>query len=161
MDKYQQSQKSKLFKPEHGDPYLEPVPEGTASCPQCGAVYHQGRWNWLQNPPDDMRQHVCPACRRIADDCPAGTLHLGGKFLQNHREEVLGLIRNTEAAEKAQHALERLLRIADQGDGMQVTTTGMHLAQRLGHVLSSAFKGECSYRYAQDEHHLTVHWWRD
>ena len=161
MDNYQQSQKNKLFKPEHGDPYLEPTPQGTAHCPQCGALHHQGRWSWQQIVPDEVQQHLCPACRRIADDQPAGTLHLSGGFLAGHREEILGLIHNTEAAEKSQHALERLLRITDQDDGLLVTTTGMHLAQRIGHALSAAYKGECDYRYAQDEYHLAVHWSRD
>lgn len=161
MDKYQQSQKNQLFKPAHGDPYLDAMPGGGARCPQCGAVYHQGRWSWQQALAEGAPSHVCPACRRIADDQPAGTLYLAGGFLEAHREEVLGLIHNTEAAEKAQHALERLLRITDQDGGLLVTTTGMHLAQRIGHALSAAYKGECDYRYAQDEYHLAVHWSRD
>ncbi|MFT6466503.1 BCAM0308 family protein [Halopseudomonas sp.] len=161
MDKHQQSQKDKLFKPSHGDPYLEVLPRGSAQCPQCGAVHDHGRWSWQQAVPKGAQAHVCPACRRIADDQPAGTLHLAGGFLAAHREEVLGLIHNTEAAEKAQHALERLIKVSEQEDGLQVTTTGTHLAKRLGHALSGAFKGECSYQYAEDELHLTVHWSRD
>jgi NMD protein affecting ribosome stability and mRNA decay len=160
MDKHQQSQRNKLFKPAQDDPYLE-MPGGSAHCPQCGAVRHQGRWSWQQAVPEDAQAHACPACRRIADDQPAGTLRLTGSFLAAHREEVLGLIHNTEAAEKAQHALERLIKVSERGDGLQVTTTGIHLAQRLGHTLTGAFKGECSYQYADDEHHLAVHWSRD
>lgn len=161
MDKHQRSQKNKLFNPEHGDPYLAAMPEGNAHCPQCGAVHHQGRWTWLLALPEGAQAHVCPACRRIADDQPAGTLHLEGGFQAEHRAEVLGLIHNIEAAEKAQHALERLIKVSERQDGLLVTTTGIHLAQRLGHALTGAFKGECSYRYAEGEHHLAVHWSRD
>lgn len=60
MDNYQQSQKNKLFKPEHGDPYLEPTPQGTSHCPQCGAVHHQGRWSWQQVVPNEAQQQLCP-----------------------------------------------------------------------------------------------------
>ncbi|GAB6389796.1 BCAM0308 family protein [Stutzerimonas marianensis] len=123
MDKHQQSQKSKLFKPTHVDPYLAEMPGSSAHCPQCGAVYRQGRWSWQQTVPDDAKSHICPACRRIADNQPAGTLHLAGSYLEAHREEVLGLIHNTEAAEKAQHALERLIEVSEQQGGLRTTTT--------------------------------------
>ena len=124
-------------------------------------MHHQGRWSWEQAAPDKAQARLCPACRRIADDQPAGTLHLAGGFLAAHREEVLGLIHNTEAAEKAQHALERLIKVSEQQGGLQVTTTGIHLTRRLGHALTGAFKGTCSYQYAEDGNHLAVHWSRD
>lgn len=161
MDKYQQSQKNQLFHPQHGDPYLKPPSSGVALCPKCGAVYQQGRWSWQAAPAAEAQSLDCPACQRIADDQPAGTLHLSGAFLGEHRDEILNLIHNTETAEKAQHALERLLRVRDEEAGLQVTTTGVHLANRIGHALSAAYKGSIEYSYNEDEHHVGIHWRRD
>ena len=38
MDKYQQSQKNKIFKEGTHDPYRMEHVSGTALCPQCGAL---------------------------------------------------------------------------------------------------------------------------
>ncbi len=81
MDSYQQSQKSKLFKTPPHDPYCQPRMQGSAVCPQCDAVYQAGNWTW--NRPENTVVHnaqsvTCPACRRIADNVPAGTLTLSG-----------------------------------------------------------------------------------
>ena len=32
-------------------------------CPQCGAVYHEGRWHWAERP-DQAQEALCQACHR-------------------------------------------------------------------------------------------------
>lgn len=163
MDKYQQSRKDKLFKPEHPDPYLETHrPKGTARCPQCGVIYSAGRWAWQgEASVSAVEEVVCPACRRIADRAPAGMVRLSGAFLQEHRDEITHLLRNTETREKPDHALERLIEIVEDGDELVVTTTGMHLANRIGHALEAAYDGDSDYRYSDSELFLSVEWRRD
>jgi hypothetical protein len=41
-----------------------------------------------------------------------------------------------------------------------VTTTGLHLARRLGEALARAYKGELSFRYADEEASIRVYWQR-
>lgn len=159
MHKYQQTQKNQLFQPQHNDADL--ASSGAALCTQCGVSYHRGHWSWKAVAPSDAHSIVCPACRRIADDQPAGILQLSGNFLREHREEILNLIHNTEAAEKTQHALERLLKVTEHDDGMEVTTTGMHLANRIGHALNAAYKGRSEYHYSDDENTVNIRWQRD
>jgi hypothetical protein len=164
MDKYQQSQKNKLFKPSFHDPYCLPKLEGSAVCPQCDATYQAGNWTWRR--PENTVIHdaqtvTCPACRRINDGMPAGTLTLSGSFLQKHRDEIIHLIENTEKKEKADHALERIIGLTDSAGDLIVSTTGIHLANRLGHALQAAFKGDCDYRYSDDVYGLSVDWRRD
>jgi len=161
MNKYQQSQKNKLFKPQHGYPYLAQQSGAAALCSQCGAHYQAGHWVWQASVPADTPKVVCPACRRTADNAPAGTLTLTGHFLRDHRTEILNLIHNIEAAEKAEHALERLLRVNELDDGLEVTTTGMHLANRIGHALNAAYKGHAEYHYSDDENYVDIRWARD
>jgi aromatic ring-opening dioxygenase LigB subunit len=92
---------------------------------------------------------------------PAGTLTLSGSFLLKHRDEIINLIENTEKKEKAEHALERIIKLTDSGDDLIVTTTGIHLANRLSHALESAFKGKSDYRYGADQYGVSIHWTRD
>jgi hypothetical protein len=63
------------------DPYQSKskLPEPTI-CPQCGAVYHQGRWTWTKRPVQ-AHEEMCPACQRVREKYPAGFLALSGRFL--------------------------------------------------------------------------------
>ncbi|SEE61181.1 BCAM0308 family protein [Pseudomonas migulae] len=164
MDKFQQSQKNKLFKTPTHDPYSASRIEGAAVCPKCEAVYGAGTWSWKR--PENTVVHgaqtlTCPACRRIEDDRPAGTLTLSGSFLHKHRGEIIQLIEHTEKKEKAEHALERIIKLDDATDDLVVTTTGIHLANRLGHALEAAFKGSSEYHYSDSEYGVNVRWSRE
>ena len=77
------------------------------TCPGCGAVYHQGHWQWQASRPADAQEVNCPACQRIADKVPAGLVEISGDFFVEHREEIKGLIRNLEEKEKGSHPLNR------------------------------------------------------
>ncbi|SDK43105.1 BCAM0308 family protein [Pseudomonas indica] len=161
MDKYQQSHKDKLFKSKTHDPYLAEHSAGPALCPHCGALYRTGHWAWSATIPAETEMVICPACRRVAENRPAGTLNLSGAFLGAHRQDIINLIRNTEQLEKAEHALERIIGINEDKDTVEVTTTGLHLANRIGHALGAAYKGHSRYQYSDDETHLSIHWERD
>jgi len=43
---------------------------------------------------------------------------------------------------------------------MLVTTTGVHLARRIGEALSRSYKGEFSFQYGDGEKTLRVYWER-
>lgn len=128
-------------------------------CPGCGAVFHEGRWQWIPRPAQAAEQ-TCPACNRIADELPAGFVHLSGAFFADHREEVVHLINNTAARESAERPLERLMAMTAANGGMLITTTGIHLARRLGEALHSAYQGDLEYHYNEEEMLLRVHWQR-
>jgi hypothetical protein len=128
------------------------LPEPTV-CPQCGAVFHKGRWQWLSKPPE-----TCPACHRIRDHFPAGYVTMKGKLLKTHRDELVRLIRNQESREKTEHALERIMKIEEEEDSWLVTTTDIHLARRIGEALHRAHKGQLEYSYNDEENLLRVSW---
>lgn len=163
MDKHRQSISDKLLKPEHHDPYLRPWHQRNDTlCPQCGAAYQAGRWTWhgLVDA-SNAEEATCPACQRIAENVPAGTVSLRGAFVKQHADELCGLVRNTEELEKSEHPLERLIAISDSADGLDVTTTGLHLAQRIGHALEAAYDGELQIHYNHEEYYVDIHWQRD
>lgn len=144
---------------EHDAYRLQEKPQEPAVCPDCGAVCHEGRWQWLQRP-DHAREIVCPACQRIRDHFPAGFLYIGGEFFGQHRDELIQLLRHHEEKAKGLHALVRIMAIEDTADGILVTTTDIRLARDLGDALHRAYSGELDYHYNDSEKLLRVHWHR-
>ena len=134
-------------------------PRGPVVCPECGALFRKGRWQWAAAPAGAAK-HRCPACVRAAEGAPGGYVSLQGAYFAAHREEVLGRVRNCEAAERSRHPLERVITIARAPGGALVTTTSVHLARRVGHALVNAFKGELSQSYNRGDSLLRVNWSR-
>ena len=129
-------------------------------CPQCGAVYHEGRWRWAERPAG-AHEDLCQACHRINDNFPAGVVTLSGKFLGQHRDEILHIVRRQEAIEKPEHPFNRIMKIEETGDQIVVTTTNIHLPRRIGEALEGSFDGELDFKYDEDGYFLRVDWRRD
>ncbi len=128
-------------------------------CSQCGAVFHKGRWSWAPKPAG-AHETVCPACHRIKDRYPKGLLKLTGRFLADHQEEVLGVVRNEEAKAKAEHPLCRIMNIVREDDVTTVSTTDSHLPRRIGEALHHAYAGEFTFHYDQGGQFIRVFWTR-
>ncbi|HTT14058.1 MAG TPA: BCAM0308 family protein [Burkholderiaceae bacterium] len=128
-------------------------------CPRCSAVYRDGRWQWA-SAPAGAREELCPACHRIQDHLPAGYVTLAGEFLAAHRDDVLQLVHDREAREKADHPLERIMSFEDAEDGVSITTTGIHPARSIGEAVYAAYKGHAEYHYNKQENLLRVRWMR-
>lgn len=130
-----------------------------AVCPDCGAVYHGGRWQWMARP-SGAQETSCPACLRIKDHLPAGFVEVGGAYFASHRDELIKLLRHHEEKEKGEHPLARIIAVEDAADGVLVTTTDIHLARDLGQALYHAHQGELEFHYNEGENLLRVHWRR-
>jgi NMD protein affecting ribosome stability and mRNA decay len=131
-----------------------------AACPECGAVYRRGRWLASAVPPRAARAQRCPACRRQREGLAAGYVTLAGPFFAERRAEILSRVRHCEAAERSRHPLEHIMAIKDVARGTQVTTTGIHIARRIGSALRNAYKGRLTLRYSPEENLLRVSWRR-
>lgn len=128
-------------------------------CPQCGAVYHEGRWQWIEAP-SNADSHTCPACHRINDNLPAGFITLEGPFFSTHREEIRHLIQNQALHERVEHPLKRIIAIENQNGSMLVTTTDTHLARGIGEAVRHAYQGELKVDHVSGENSVRVHWSR-
>jgi NMD protein affecting ribosome stability and mRNA decay len=157
----QQRRQDRLIREWVHDPYQSKhkLPDPTA-CPQCGAVFHRGRWTWLTRP-KVAHEELCPACRRVRDKYPAGFLSLHGAFLDQHQEEILNLTRNEEKAETAEHPLHRIMQIEMQDDGILITTTDIHLPRRIGEAVYRAYQGELDFHYVEEGSILRLYWKRE
>ncbi len=144
------------------DPYKmrDKLPEPTV-CPDCGAVWHAGRWTWMDHRPEGAEEHRCQACHRIADEYPAGELVIAGEFAKTHADEIRGLVRNQEGLEKGERPLHRIMTIVEDDRGILVTTTDIHLPRRIGEALHSAYEGDLDFKYDEEGYFIRVEWRRD
>ena len=135
-------------------------PPGTTVCPRCDAVFREGVWRW-EPAPEGVHEHPCPACLRIEDHYPAGFVVLGGAFLEAHRDEIVHLARNEEAAEKAEHPLERIIAVETGPGRAEITTTGVHVARRIADAVHRAYGGELDSHHEADDQLLRLRWSRE
>lgn len=145
---------------EHKDPYRPKakLSEPTV-CPQCALVYHDGHWQTLPRP-DGAQESVCPACRRINDSFPAGYVTLESDFVKQHRDELVKLARTTEQRERDQHPLQRIMDINDDGNKIDITTTDIHVARRIGEAIHSAYEGDLDIKYGPEDYVVRISWSR-
>lgn len=134
-------------------------PQEPSVCKQCGAFFHAGHWQWGAAPAG-AGEIMCPACHRIADHVPAGILTMSGGFVEQHRDEILNLIRNIEEREKSEHPLKRIMTVEDQDEALQVTFTDPHLARGAGEAVRHAYQGDLDYHYVEEDTLLRLHWRR-
>jgi hypothetical protein len=142
------------------DPY-QPAgkyPEPTR-CDQCGAVYHGGRWRWGAAP-EAARADVCPACHRTRDKLPAGSLILEGPFVAAHGTELIRIAHHEAEHERVEHPLNRIMQIDEHEGRIEISTTDIHLPQRIGEALKRAHHGKLTMQYGKDEYSVRVHWGR-
>ncbi|OIP48629.1 MAG: ATPase [Deltaproteobacteria bacterium CG_4_10_14_3_um_filter_60_8] len=151
---------TRLIKEKRNDAYKckDKLPD-FAHCANCGATFVGGRWTWAA--PDPAKTKViCPACQRCADNFPAGYVEMKGDFFDKHRAEIISLSRNIENQEREPHPMERIMAIHEAEDHTLLTTTGVHLARRIGDALAQSFKGTYAFHYADGEQKIRVYWER-
>ena len=101
---------------------------------------------------------MCPACQRIADNYPAGYVELKGEFFEQRREEILNLVNNEEKLETGEHPMEKIMAITLEDDTTLITTTGVHVARRIGEAIARAYQGNLDYTYGDNEKSIRVVW---
>ncbi len=152
--------RDRLVQEKRHDTYKEweKWPEPTV-CKLCSAVFTGGRWTWNQ-PPENAHYTICPACQRIKDKMPAGIIDIKGNFWKHHRDEILNLINNEAKLQKQAHPMERIMELEEGEDKIYITTTGVHIARRIGEALYRAYQGEFDFTYGDEEKSIRVFWKR-
>jgi len=136
------------------------LPEPTR-CPQCRAVFHNGRWQWANEAPPGAHEQICSACHRVNDNYPAGEVTLSGSFVQQHKDEIMRLARNIESAENEEHPQNRIMAVVDSGPAVVLTTTDVHLPRRIGKAVQQAFEGKLEIHFDKGGYFCRVTWERE
>lgn len=161
MDNSRFGRKDRLAEQKRHDTYQHKRKWTSPSvCKNCGVLYKDGRWQWAETH-EKVEETTCPACQRIKDDYPAGRVFLSGNFFNDHYEELMNMIRNEERLEKGEHPMERIMQIRKDPDNpgqTLITTTGIHMARRIGDKLYYAYEGDLDYHYEDDEKYMMVTW---
>jgi len=149
------------------DPYIprKGAPE-VGICPDCGAINRKKRWyvdhaEYARLKRSGALPRRCPACRKIADAFPSGVLTLRGRFLREHRREILTVARNEERRARGINPLERIMGIRESDGELEILTTDEKLAQRIGREIRKAFRGSVEYKWSEDANLLRLTWERD
>jgi hypothetical protein len=129
-------------------------------CPQCGAVFREGRWHWSSRPAD-AHEELCQACHRINDRYPAGILTLSGPFVEQHRAEMIRLARHQEQTEKQDHPLNRIIDIEETPERIVINTTDIHLPRRIAEAQKRAYRGKVDFHYDEDGYFVRINWHRE
>jgi NMD protein affecting ribosome stability and mRNA decay len=128
-------------------------------CPECSAVYREGRWQWT-DAPANAHKETCPACHRVYDNQPAGYVTLEGPFFEAHSEEIGRLVQHHVEHERTEHPLKRIIAMTNQQGAMLVTTTDTHLARGIGEAVRHAYQGELKTEHTSGENLVRVYWHR-
>lgn len=136
-------------------------------CPRCDAVYQNLRWTLDRALHEKLRMQkgvekkLCPGCERVHKKYIEGVVTLKGKFLVNHKKEVLNLVMRIARARRKTAVGARILNLFDRAAEVEIQTTDRHLAERIGKELEKAFHGDMSIRWLKKEEFVRVAWKRD
>lgn len=128
-----------------------------SQCPQCDAVYHEGRWRWDETP-KHAKHSICPACHRINDKIPAGFVTLEGTHLNRYKDEIIKLIQHHVDHQRAEHPLKRIMSIESKDGLILITTTDRHLAEGIGKAVMHAHHGQLKVDHVSGEDAVYVYW---
>lgn len=123
----------------------------------CGLYQHRGIWYVGHPPLGTLRAGTCPACERVQSGTVAGRVRIPPRLVGS-LEELVGLVRNCERVERADHPLERLIEIRKDLAGLLVTTTGPHLARRIAGRLGRLFHETPRFHFGAGKGELRVDW---
>lgn len=149
------------------DPYIVRSKSNVmAVCKKCHTVYFKKRWyidEELYQKKILMKKVekvLCPACLKIKENFPGGIVKIKGAFLNKHKQEIINLVKNEEEKAKGFNPLERIIKINEIDEGLEVTTTNEKLAQRIGRSLRKSYQGRVEYKWSHDTKLLRVEWER-
>ena len=143
------------------DPYKHPGKlVAPVLCPQCGAIYRAGRWQWGPRSAG-APEVVCQACHRGNDNCPAGLVTLTGSFVRPNRAEIVRIATEQGLGEKRDRPANRIIGIDEGEDRVVVRTTDLHLPHRIGAAIQRTFQGRLDHHFDGDDYLMRVNWHRD
>lgn len=135
-------------------------------CKFCSAVYEDKHWRPVtQLKPeyiDRLQPSVCPACHARKGMVSDGIVHIGGSFMNQHRQEILNIILKTEERENNRDVLNRIERIDTRPNELIVYTAKNMLATEIGKKIAEAYKGgKLEIKWSKKDKPVEVKWFKE
>lgn len=135
--------------------------KGAYFCPYCRAIFHTKSWH------NDLRQYekikdclelarMCPACYKTEMDLPEGIITFTGldNFPLKRKKELINLVRNIWKRAEKRDPMDRVFKILDKGNEIQVYTTENQLALAIGNEVKRALGGDLNIGFGQRENKI-------
>jgi hypothetical protein len=90
-----------------------------------------------------------------------GIIKISGKFLLDHEEEILNLVKHEGKLAEERNPKAKVSKIEKANGGIVVEVSEHNLAMRIGKALHNAYKGEHHYNFREGEKFAEVVWKRD
>jgi hypothetical protein len=101
-----------------------------------------------------------PTVAPLPTDNSAGIISMSGRFVTDHKQEILELVRTVEEGHRAAHPEDHLIEIKDKKDGSVVITfTSAPLARTVAETLYRAHWGELDTTYTDQRERVHITWW--
>jgi len=149
------------------DPYQPAEGQEASLCSTCGAIYQNKRWLFDQDLAHKLagtgkvKEVTCPTCRKIKDQYAEGILTLRGDFFQEHKDEIVTLLKNEAERVAGRSVADRIITLDEEGtERLVVKTTTEKLAQHLGRAVYRAYKGDLDFRWSEMNKFVRVYWSR-
>ncbi|MDI6891411.1 MAG: BCAM0308 family protein [Actinomycetota bacterium] len=136
-------------------------------CSKCVAVFDGQKWIYDEEEYLRLKKRgkveaaLCPGCDRLEKRRVDGVVHLKGKFLKEHREEALNLIKNVAEKKRRKNVAARIFELMEDDEGITVETTDHVLAERIGKEFEKAFSGKLEITWLKKEEFVRVNWVRE
>ncbi len=93
-------------------------------------------------------------------DRPNGVISMSGKFVTEHRHEILELVLSVEEGHRSAHPEDRFIGTKDEQDGSVVMTfTSAPLARTVAETLYRTHWGELDTTYTDQREKVYISWW--
>lgn len=139
----------------------------TRICSRCDAVHENLHWRMDRGKHkelegrQDVQRELCPGCERVRRRHIDGIVTLKGKFLLEHKNEVLNLVTRIARARRQIAVDARIINLTDRRDEVEIVTTERHLAEQIGKGVEKAFQGDLTLTWLKKEEFARVVWRRD
>lgn len=146
-----------------------PKIKGSAAyCVSCHAIYHPKHWHldeaeYLRLASDPTIEGiVCSSCTAIERGDFHGELHLKLEGLERFHEQILNTVYNEEERARAQNPHERIGRLIDAPNEIEVDTVSPFLAHRIAGLLKKTIHGtEFSSNYLPGQRAARIMWGKE
>jgi hypothetical protein len=90
-----------------------------------------------------------------------GVIRISGKFLLDHEDEIINLIKHEGRLAEQRNPLHRVNKIEKADGGIIAEVSDHNLALHIGKALEHAYKGKHTYKFLREEKFVEVDWKRD